>query len=160
MEITPQPLTREAFAPFGDVIDIPQEAGRTYYDDALGNLRGHAKPSLSVSLKPPTPDRPLKSELMERHEFSSQTFIPVDVARWLIVVAPHAAPHTGKGGPDMAAARAFIASGRQGVTYKPDTWHHGLTTLDAPGRFAVFMWKAGAQDEEFVPVAPFTVKIS
>ena len=160
MEITPQPLTREAFAPFGDVIDIPQEAGRTYYDDALGNLRGHAKPSLSVSLKPPTPDRPLKSELMERHEFSSQTFIPVDVARWLIVVAPHAAPHTGKGGPDMAAARAFIASGRQGVTYKPDTWHHGLTTLDAPCRFAVFMWKAGAQDEEFVSVPAFTVRIS
>jgi len=159
MEITPQPLTAEAFAPFGDVIDIPSEAGRTYYEDALGNLRTHARPSLSVSLKPPTPDRPLTSELMERHEFSSQTFIPVEVARWLIVVAPHAAPPTGKGGPDMAQARAFIANGQQGVTYKPNTWHHGLTTLDRPGRFAVFMWKAGTQDEEFVPVAPFTIRI-
>ena len=59
---------RNRVDPFGDVIDIPQEAGRTYYEDALGNLRGHAKPSLSVSLKPPTPDRPLKSELMERQE--------------------------------------------------------------------------------------------
>ena len=156
MEITPQPLTREAFAPFGDVIDIPKEAGRTYYEDALGNLRSQAKPSLSVSLKPPTPDRPLKSELMERHEFSSQTFIPVDVARWLIVVAPHAA----KGGPDMAGVRAFIATGQQGVTYKPNTWHHGLTVLDKPGRFAVFMWRTGTGgDEEFVPVEPFTIRI-
>jgi ureidoglycolate lyase len=155
MEITPQPLTREAFEPFGDVIDIRREAGRSYYEEALGNLRAHARPSLSVSLKPPTPDRPLRSELMERHEFSSQTFIPVDVARWLIVVAPHAA----KGGPDMAEARAFIASGRQGVTYKPDTWHHGLTTLDRPGHFAVFMWRAGTADEEFVPVQPFTIRI-
>ena len=155
MEIVPQPLTQEAFAPFGDVIDVPQQAGRTYYEDALGNLRPRAKASLSMTFRVPTSDRPLKSELMERHEFSSQTFVPVDVARWLIVVAPHAAT----GGPDMAAARAFIANGQQGVTYKPNTWHHGLTTLDQPGRFAVFMWRAGSKDEEFVPVAPFTVKL-
>ena len=155
MEIAPQPLTQEAFAPFGDVIDMPATAGRFYYDDALGNLRSHAAASLSVALKSETPDRPLRSELMERHEFSSQTFIPVDVGRWLIVVAPHAA----KGGPDMAQARAFIADGGKGVTYKANTWHHGLTTLDKPGRFAVFMWKAGTADEEFVPVEPFNVTI-
>jgi ureidoglycolate lyase len=155
MELIPQPLTKAAFAPFGEVIDVPQQVGRTYYEDALGNLRPEAKPSLSMSFRPPMPDRPLRSELMERHEFSSQTFVPVDVARWLIVVAPHAA----KGGPDMAGAKAFIASGQQGVTYRPDTWHHGLTTLDRPGRFAVFMWRAGTKDEEFVPVPPFTVKI-
>ena len=155
MEIIPQPLTKEAFAPFGDVIDMPKEAGRNYYEEALGNLRAHAKPSLSVSLKPPTPDRPLQAEMLERHEFSSQTFIPVDVARWLIVVAPHAL----QGGPDTKQVRAFTATGQQGVTYKPNTWHHGLTVLDKPGRFAVFMWRADAHDEEFVPVEPFTIKI-
>ena len=57
MEITPQPLTREAFAPFGDVIDIPQQAGRTYYEEALGNLRPEARPSLSMSFRPPTAER-------------------------------------------------------------------------------------------------------
>ena len=156
MELTPQPLTKEAFAPFGDVIDVPQQAGRTYYEEALGNLRMEAKPSLSMSFRVPTPDRPIKSELMERHEFSSQTFVPVDVARWLIVVAPHAKAS----GPDLAGVRAFIATGKQGVTYKPNTWHHGLTVLDKPGRFAVFMWRDGGKgDEEFVPVAPFTIRI-
>jgi len=155
MEITPQPLTREAFAPFGDVIDMPTEAGRFYYDDALGNLRSSATASLSVALKDPTQDRPLGSDMLERHEFSSQTFIPVDVGRWLIVVAPHAA----QGGPDTKKAIAFIADGSVGVTYKANTWHHGLTTLDRPGSFAVFMWKAGSADEEFVPVKPFTIRI-
>ena len=156
MQVTPQPLSREAFAAFGDVIDIPDEAGRTYYDDALGNLRPGARASLSAILKAETAERPLRADLLERHEFSSQTFVPVDVARWLIVVAPHAAG----GGPDLAGARAFIANGKQGVTYKPDTWHHGLTVLDRPGRFAVFMWLDGsAGDEEFVPVEPFTVHI-
>lgn len=156
MEITPQKLTKEAFAPYGDIIALPTLAGRFYYDDALGNLRSSATASLSVALKEPTLDRPLKSDMLERHEFSSQTFIPVDVGRWLIVVAPHAP----QGGPDAKNARAFIADGSVGVTYKANTWHHGLTTLDRPGRFAIFMWKAGTADEEFVPVEPFTINIS
>lgn len=156
MEITPQPLTREAFAAYGDVIDIPDEAGRTHYDGALGNLRPGAHPSLSVSLKAETPDRPIRAVTLERHEFSSQTFLPIDVARWLVVVAPHAA----SGGPDRALVRAFIATGRQGVTYKPNTWHHPLTVFDRPGRFAVFMWLDGGKgDEEFVPVEPFIIRI-
>ena len=64
MQIDPQPLTREAFAPYGDVIDLPTEAGRHYYEDALGNLRAEARPSLSVVLKADTPDRPLRAELL------------------------------------------------------------------------------------------------
>jgi ureidoglycolate lyase len=155
VELVPQPLTQAAFAPFGDVFDLPAEAGRTYHDDALGNLRPAARPSLSLSLKPETTARPFRSGTMERHEFSSQTFVPIDAGRWLIVVAPHAAA----GGPDMARARAFIATGRQGVTYRPNTWHHGLTTLDRPGRFAIFMFLGGDRDEEFVPVLPFSVTI-
>jgi ureidoglycolate lyase len=157
MEVVPQPLTREAFAPFGDVIDVPDAAGRTYYEEALGNLRSDARPSLSLSLKAETPDRPLRAELLERHEFSSQTFVPIDVGRWLIVVAPHAKA----GGPDLGGVKAFIATGKQGVTYRANTWHHGLTVLDRPGRFAVFMWRVGGKgDEEFVPVKPFAIRIS
>jgi ureidoglycolate lyase len=157
MEVVPQPLTGKAFAPFGNVIDVPDAAGRTYYEEALGNLRSDARPSLSLSLKAETPDRPLRAALLERHEFSSQTFVPIDVGRWLIVVAPHAKA----GGPDLGGVKAFIATGKQGVTYRANTWHHGLTVLDRPGRFAVFMWRVGGKgDEEFVPVKPFTIRIS
>lgn len=157
MDITTQPLTREAFAPFGDVIDVPQEAGRIYYESALGNLRDKAHPSLSVSLKPETPDRPLQAKYLERHEFSSQTFMPLDdVSRYLVIVAPHAAD----GAPDVTKVKAFIATGKQGITYKANTWHYGLTVLDRPGKFAVFMFRDGGKtDEEFVDVAPFTVHI-
>src|SRR5437764_8556465 len=117
MQIEPQPLTKEAFAPYGDVIDMPNEAGRTYYEDALGNLRPDARPSLSVSLKAETPDRPLRAELLERHEFSSQTFVPIDVGRWLIVVAPHATA----GGPALGGRKASIPSGKQGGTHRANT---------------------------------------
>lgn len=157
MQVDPQPLTKEAFAPYGDVIDLPTSTGRTYYEDALGNLRPAARPSISVSQREPASDRPIVVNLLERHEFSSQTFMPLDVDRWLIVVAPHAKA----GGPDTSGVKAFVANGRQGVTYKPDTWHHGLTVLDRPGRFVVFMFRDDTKgDEEFVPVTPFTIGIS
>ena len=157
IELAPRPLTREAFAPFGDVIDIPDGAGRIYYDEALGNLMPAARPSVSVSFKEPTLARPLRLDTLERHEFSSQTFVPIDVARWLIVVAPHAAA----GGPDAGALQAFVATARQGVTYRANTWHHGLTVLDRPARFTIFMFRDGSSgDEEFVPVEPFTVRVS
>lgn len=156
MDITTQPLSKEAFAPFGDVIDVPQESGRIYYEDALGNLRDKARPSLSVSLKPDTPDRPLQAKYLERHEFSSQTFMPLDVSRYLVIVAPHKTD----GVPDVAKVKAFIAAGKQGITYKPNTWHYGMTVLDRPGQFAVFMFRDGGKtDEEFVDVPPFTIHI-
>src|SRR5260370_15818834 len=125
MQIDPQPLTKEAFAPYGDVIDVPTEAGRQYYEAALGNLRAEARPSLSLSLKAATPDRPLRAELLERHEFSSQSFVPIDVARWLIVVAPHAAA----GGTATSGVRAFIATGREGRADTTRTLRHRLTAL-------------------------------
>ena len=156
MQIDPEPLTREAFAPFGEVIDLPTATGRTYYEEALGNLRPAARPSLSVSQREPTLERPITAGLLERHEFSSQSFLPLDVHRWLVVVAPHAKA----GGPDLGGLKVFIASSRQGVTYRANTWHHGLTVLDRPGRFAVFMWRDGTKgDEEFVAVEPFTIRI-
>jgi len=32
---------------------------------------------------------PLEVKLLERHEFSSQTFVPLYVGRWLVVVCLH-----------------------------------------------------------------------
>jgi ureidoglycolate lyase len=94
---------------------------------------------------------------MERHEFSSQSFLALDVTRWLVIVAPKAA----SGGPDTTRARAFLAGPRQGVTYRVDTWHHPLTVLDRPARFAVLIWlERSATDEEFVTLdEPFTVDV-
>ena len=82
--------------------------------------------------------------------------MPIDVARWLIVVAPHARA----GGPDLARRQGLHRHRQAGRHLQPNTWHHGLTVLDKPGRFAVFMWRDGGKgDEEFVPVAPFTIRI-
>src|SRR3712207_3677343 len=142
MRLTSEALTAAAFAPFGEVLEAPTEPGRRYAEAALADLRpGAARPSLSLVLKPPLASLPLRSRTMERHRFSSQSFVPMDSGRWLVVVAPHAAVG---GGPDMARARAFVARPDQGVTYGADVWHHPFTVLDRPARFAVFMWRDGS----------------
>ena len=158
MKLLVKPLNAVDFAPYGDVISIPAAAGRTYFEQSLGNRRPAARPSLSTVMKPPmTTTAAVPVELLERHEFSSQTFIPLDDVCWLIVVCPHRP----EGGPDVQKAVAFIANGQQGITYRPDTWHHGLTVLSGAGKFAVFMWRDGTSgDEEFVKIPPFEVDIA
>lgn len=156
MEIAAQPLTAETFAPFGEVFAVPATPGRIYAERALANARAGARPSLSVALRQPAPPGPVIARVMERHAFSSQTFVPMAPGRFLVLVAPHAAA----GGPDMTQADAFVAGPGQGITYGADVWHHGLTVLDAPLAFGVFMWRDGsADDEEFVDIAPLTVRL-
>lgn len=150
MRIVAEPLTAEAFAPFGDVLTPPAAPGRDYFDAGLGNARPGARPSVSVSRIAPLDRLPLRATMLERHEHSSQSFVPLEVGRWLVIVAP---PAPG-GGPDAARARAFIAGPGQGITYRLGTWHHGMTVLDREATFAVFMWRDGTPgDEEFVPLA-------
>lgn len=156
MRLIAEPLTAEAFAPFGEVLEGPVGPGRARFDTALANRRPKARPSLSFVSKTPLEALPLRTQVMERHRFSSQSFIPMEAGRWLAIVAPHAAG----GGPDMARARAFIARPDQGVTYGADVWHHPFTVLDRMARFAVLVWRDGtAADDEFVDVAPFAVDL-
>ncbi|MFZ4806779.1 MAG: ureidoglycolate lyase [Hyphomicrobiaceae bacterium] len=148
--IKAEPLTAAAFAPFGDVLEAPAAFGRVYCDAGLANGRADARPSLSIAHVKPVEAVPLKAVMMERHEFSSQSFIPLDPVRYIVLVAPKAAD----GGPDLGAARAFLATGQQGITYRMDVWHHPMTVLDRPARFAIVMWlDGGNKDEEFVQLA-------
>lgn len=153
MKLTLEPLTAEAFAPYGDVLAAPAEPGRSYIDGAYRSLRPDARPSLSFTRKAPV-TLPIASHLMERHEFSAQSFIPMDGGICIIIVAAHAAD----GGPDMARARAFLAAPGQGVTYAPNVWHHPFTVLERPACYAVAMWLDGSKgDEEFVTVPEFVI---
>ena len=111
--------------------------------------------SLSVATVEPKATFPMEVKVLERHEHSSQTFVPLHVSRYL-VLATLDAPG---GGPDLSRLRAFVARAGQGVTYAMGTWHHPVTVLDGPASFAVFMWRDGTPaDEEFVPVTtPLTI---
>jgi ureidoglycolate lyase len=138
MKLVSQPISPEAFAPHGTVVRAPAEIGRNPYYDALLSTRPAARATLSASRALPQV-LPLTGTVMERHRFSSQTFFPLDVARYVVIVAPD-----GSGGmPDMARARAFMVPGDTAITYAADSWHHPMIALDRPACFSVLMWRDG-----------------
>src|SRR5256712_13396632 len=115
MRIIAESLTEKAFAPYGDLLAAPAEFGRAYFDEGLRTSRATAWPSLSVSHVRPLPSLPLEARVMERHEFSSQSFLPLDVARWLVVVAPAGA----RGGPHPPPPRAVLPGPGPGAPSPP-----------------------------------------
>ena len=134
MVIEPEPLSREAFAPFGDVIDAASHPRRFEINDGF-TTRVHDlfEPEvlgeggrLLVSFFLGRP-RPLEAAMLERHPLGSQAFIPIDPHDWWVVVAST---------PDAAGVRVFRARGSEGVNYRAGTWHHPLL-VDRPQRFLV-----------------------
>lgn len=134
--ITPEPLTADAFAPFGDVIEasdraevIPINYGWTTRFNALADVAvgdGHAILSIFRS----KPLSPLVLKIFERHPLGSQAFVPMQGRPFLVAVAP-------PGALDPAAVRVFRAEASQGVNYAKGTWHHFLLALEAESDFLV-----------------------
>ena len=146
MHVTVQPITAEAFAPFGQVIAAPALPGRQSF--AAGLTHDERPPVLSTS-HVAAAGLPLTVSRLERHPNSSQTFLPLEVAEWLVVVSTTPKPQD---------VRAFIVGPSTGVTIARGVWHAGLTALEQPGRFAVMMWKDGVTDDEFVDVDPIEIR--
>lgn len=139
LNLKAQPLTPEAFAPFGDVIDSRHansftiNGGRTerYHDLASVEILGDGgRPLISIFVSQPV-QVPLVVDGLERHPLGSQAFIPMHGERFLIVVAPP--------GDDIdpQGVRAFITDGHQGINYRAGTWHAVHSVLDREGEFLV-----------------------
>lgn len=86
-------------------------------------------------------------KVLERHPFSTQTFVPMgrdkDDQAYLVIVAK-----TGTDGlPDPATIEAFEARGDQAVTYGAATWHAPMVVLHKPIDFGVFIHENSVADE-------------
>ena len=154
-KIIAEPLEASGFSAFGEVIQAPPEGRRQFFNERLENNRPAARVDLSLATITPVDRLPLPATVMERHPFSSQTFLPLKASRYLVIVAPDG----DHGGPDLAGVRAFVAGGDQGITYRCGVWHHGVTVLDEAAVIAVLMWCDGSSgDEEFLDLdTPFEV---
>lgn len=150
-----EPITAAAFAPFGDLVMQPQ-VGQDRLDliDALRNGRPGARPRLSFATVMPT-TLPFAAVAMERHVHSSQAFVPLDCAAYLVMVAPHGPD----GRPAMAGLRAFRVPGDTALNYRADTWHHGLSALERVARFAILTFVDGTAADEEAVALPDTVSI-
>ena len=203
--LTARPLTREAFAAFGDVIENPRPGlrpspaaaagiapGSLPFDGVVANQGSAIKyqhvsrprdlysqapsrvPAAGIMSMFVCGARTLKRlpgteeaqtaqggraadcfvvEILERHPFTTQTFIPLaadPAARFLVIVAPSLPPSTadealpvpgagdgsklpGRGLPDLRRLCAFTATAGQAVTYGAGTWHAPMVALGSAG---------------------------
>lgn len=136
--VTARPLTREAFAPFGDVLDtdgpdhFPINGGKCerHHDLAPVEAEGPGARVL-ISIFRGTPYAfPLRLAMVERHPLGSQAFMPLSPRPFLVVAC-----HDGSDGP--AGPHAFVTRPGQGVSYPRNRWHGVLTPIGAPQDFLV-----------------------
>jgi len=134
--LTLQPLTAEAFAPFGDVLEVAGEPDKIINQGLCGRYHNRAALDFSdgkagISLFNAEPrELPFNLEMVERHPLGSQAFLPMSQHPFVVIVAPD---HGGKPGTPVV----FKTSVGQGVNYHKNTWHGVLTPIFAPGLFAV-----------------------
>ena len=137
-ELTPEPLTAEAFAPFGSVIEAGDDAvkleinqGHAVRYDRLAEIDVSDEGGtgvISLFRARPLTEPVLKT--FERHPLGSQSFVPLSGRPYLVAVAP-------AGEFDAAKVRMFRADGHQGVHYRKGVWHHFLLALDDESDFLV-----------------------
>jgi ureidoglycolate lyase len=140
-------LTKPAFAQFGDVIEtdgvepleINQGFAQRFNDLARIDVGdGQTNVSLFTAVQRPIP---IAIKLMERHPLGSQLFYPLQIQDWYVLVCTD--PN------DRNSFRAFRASGKQGVNYKPNAWHHPLLVA-SESRFIVIDRKGAGNNLEEV----------
>jgi ureidoglycolate lyase len=127
-----QPLTAEAFKPFGDVIEathtakhfsINQGFAERYDQLALVDANDSGGQAAISVFRAKARPLPVALSVLEKHPLGSQAFMPLSGHAYLVVVAP------GFEQPDINKVQCFLASATQGVNYAKGTWHHPLLAL-------------------------------
>ena len=136
-ELTAQPLTALAFAPFGDVLELADSSpdkiinqgmcGRHHNRATLDFTDGQAGLSLFDS-KPR--QLPYVVELVERHPEGSQAFVPLNGVPMLVIVAEDLGDRPGQ-------VHAFLSQPGQAINLHRGTWHGVLAPYQAQGQYIV-----------------------
>lgn len=137
--LRPQPLTKERFAPYGDVIEsaagskAPMNAARfERFDDLCDvDVQGDGRVAVSIARCRVATKLPYRIDMVERHPLGSQAFMPLTPCKLIVVVAP---PEASVEAEDL---RAFVTNGRQGINYHRGTWHMPLIAFEAGQEFLI-----------------------
>ena len=102
-----QPMTAEAFAPYGRVVEAQRE-------DLIMERGKFTARLMTVRRVPETVDH------VNMHTDHSQMFVPLNGDRQVVIVAP---PEQKAESFDPASIAAFLTNGKQTFIFHPGTWH-------------------------------------
>ena len=130
--IKPIKINRSNFAIYGDLISTDDvkpmdiNAGYAKRFDNLANLntsKNEGKTIISIfsALKRTFP---MTVDMMEKHPFGSQAFIPMKETTFLAFVAPPGES------PEIDKIQSFIIPPKTGINYKPGIWHFPLISTE------------------------------
>jgi len=152
-----EPLTPQAFAPFGDVLQTTGTPDRLinngycgrWHDMAQLDFGPGGRAGLNLFKAQPR-SLPYVLDLLERHPEGSQAFVPMYETTWLVTVAEDA-------GGTPVNLRAFLVAPGQAINLHRGTWHGVLTPLAEPGLFAVIDRIGSTANLEEYPLTPHYV---
>ena len=132
IRLTVRRMTREAFAPFGMLID---SRGAREID------LGGGTPSLTGAT---AERRPFRFEFMARHTRTMQAFAPLASSQAIICVAPPGVSDA----PEVEEVVAFRVEGRLPYAYHKGTWHTPPFALGEWYSYLVID-RAGTLDDDY-----------
>ncbi|HEY5774642.1 MAG TPA: ureidoglycolate lyase [Xanthomonadales bacterium] len=131
-------LTKEAFAPFGDVLETSAVEPRLInfgHTQKFGNLAQVAVGEGGIAqisiYRSSAIDLPFRIHRVECHPLGSQAFYPLHHRPFPVVVA------RAGNAPGPADLRVFLTNGRQGVNLHPGVWHHYQLSLGQDSDYLV-----------------------
>lgn len=154
-----KPLTRAAFAAFGNVVEldgathfpINQGYAERFHDLAKVDIDSEGGTTCVSVFEGRARPLPLTIRMMERHPLGSQLFYPLQDQPWLVIVCRD---------PLVAESfEVFTASGRQGINYARNTWHHPLLAEQDGSRFLIVDRKGDGNNLEEAKL-DFTLQLS
>lgn len=156
--LTMTPLTADAFAPYGDVIEVKGAPTKMINAGMCGRHHDLARLDFSdgaagISLfDAKARHLPYRFDLMERHPAGSQAFMPLTQVPFMVIVAD-----------DMDGMpvnpKAFLTRVGQSINLHRNVWHGVLAPFEAAGQYAVVdRIGAGANLEEYTFDAPFVIE--
>lgn len=123
ISLTVRPMTREAFAPYGEIVNEP---GSVELDLDGGNTSVVAQTVES---------RPMKFDFIGRHQRCEQFFAPLGGAKSILAVAPPC--ENGSAVPDVSRMAAFLVDGSSAFKLHRGTWHVSAFPVDESATFLV-----------------------
>lgn len=139
IKLTPEELTEENFADFGEVVSIESKKSKTINNGfaekfadiaSLDTKEDQGQTSVHIFVAK-SRQFPLHISMLEKHPYFSQTFIPRHSSPFIVVVAPPSEK------PSIEKIKAFITNGEQGINYSRGVWHFPLISIKDNSQFIV-----------------------